>query len=128
MLSMRSKAKWLGSAFADACASGSTCGIGGFVQPPAGPAIWFSERFSTADFAALSIQLGADLQKHIAFLEAFAQVGILRILVKTCSNQRLNLAFVSHADNTGAEARLNSLFSTKYPMNLLLEKVSLLLG
>ena len=88
----------------------------------AGPAIWFSERFNTADFAALSIQLGADLQKHIAFLEAFAQVGISRILVKTCSSQRLNLAFVSHTDNTGADARLSNLFSIKYPM-FFLEKI-----
>ena len=108
----------LGSAFADACARGSTCGIGGYVLPPADPAIWFSERFNAADFAALSIQLGADLQKHIAFLEVFAQVGILRILVKTCSNQRLNLAFVSHTDNTGADARLSNLFSIKYSMFL----------
>jgi hypothetical protein len=40
------KKYWDGEAAADACASGSTCEIGGFVKAATGQVYWFSEIYS----------------------------------------------------------------------------------
>ena len=51
------KPYWPGYAAADACASGTTCGIGGFIKSPDNRVIWFSEIYSHADFSNLQVQL-----------------------------------------------------------------------
>eukprot|EP00438_Fugacium_kawagutii_P000882 Skav218514 [mRNA] locus=scaffold1564:342744:345770:+ [translate_table: standard] len=128
VVSMRPKPRWDGEAYADAFADKHVCGIGGFIQQAGQPPLWFSERFSGDDFTQQDILLGVDLQKHIGFLEALAQVANLHLLIRESSHSRVNLTFVSGTDNTGAESRLNTLFSTKYPMCCLLERVSFLLA
>ena len=127
LLSMRPKPLWPGAAFADACANGAVCGVGGFLKGPNGMC-WFSETFQHSHFAALPLKLDMDLQKSISFIETLAQFALLHCLVQSHSACRLNWKITSFTDNTGAEARLNSLFSTQYPMNFLLERISLLLS
>lgn len=128
LVPMRPKPRWPGLSFADAFAEQDLCGIGGYIQLPNSPPIWFSERFTSKDFDSIGLDLGRDLQKHIGFLEALAQLANLHLLTRSHSNHRVNLNFTTNTDNTSAEARLNNLFSTKYPMNKLCTRVSFLLA
>lgn len=128
LVTMRPKPAWPGISFADAFAEQDLCGIGGFIQSPNEPPIWFSERFTTKDFQSVGLELGSELQKHIGFLEALAQLANIHLLTRSFANHRINMNISTNTDNTSAEARLNSLFSTHYPMNKLLARVSFLLA
>ena len=67
------KAYWPGYAAADACASGTTCGIGGFVQSIDGTVYWFSEIYSHSEFADLDVELDQ---------ECNAQFQLLKLLLR----------------------------------------------
>lgn len=123
-ISMRPSPSWPGIAKADAFAAGAECGIGGFIQFPNGSIQWFSERFCQSDFHQLSIPLATDLQRNIDFLETLAQLALLHLVTEHQSHVRFPFRIVTHSDNTTAEATGNSLFSTKMPLALVLERLS----
>ena len=58
------KRYWDGECAADACASGPTCQIRGFLKQQ-GMRIWFSEKFGFADFTELGINISQDLQRSM---------------------------------------------------------------
>ena len=51
---------------ADAFASGEELGIGGFIEFPGSPPIWFSERYNLSDFKYLDLPLHRDAQRDIS--------------------------------------------------------------
>ena len=123
---LRPKQLWTGECAADACAHGDTCQIGGFIRFPSGTAVWFSETFSYAKFESMHIPVSKEMQKCIACFETLAQIAILFIFSRSSPGFRYPLRIPSLTDNTGAEAGGNKLFSMSSPMNLFLEKLTLL--
>ncbi|CAE7198654.1 unnamed protein product [Symbiodinium sp. CCMP2592] len=113
-------------AFADASASGPSCSLGGFVSCPVLGQVWFTETFSVQEFEAAGIPFGNDLAKEIASCEALAQAGLILALSRLAPCSRVPLRLPSLCDNSGAEAGLNKMFSTKFPLGLVLEHIALL--
>ena len=105
---------------ADALAAGSTTTVGDFVQHPDFGELWFSEQFSFSDFADLGIPVNEDMSKNIACFEALAQGALIfsaSALLPAC---RVRVILKSLSDNAAAEAGLNSLFTTAFPLALFL--------
>ena len=122
---MQRKRYWTGTAAADACASGGSCQIGGFIRDAQGVTHWFSEKFEHKDFPLDQVPLEADMQKHIACFETLAQIALLLMTAKTYPSFRIPICLKSLSDNTGAEAGSNRMFSTSFPLCLFLEKLCL---
>ena len=128
IFSMRPKQPWKGLAFSDAYAQGTNAGIGGFIQTPHNDIFWFSLQLQLSDFRDLEIPLQDDLQKDIVFLEALGQLALLHMLIRITGHCKLPFAIFTQTDNTGAESTLNSMFTTKFPLALVVERVSLMMA
>ena len=120
------KAYWPGEAAADACASGSTCGIGGFLKSPTGQIYWFSENYPHADFSALDVDLDSDMQRSISSFETLAQIALLFVTARFFPAHRMPICLKTLSDNTGAESGSNKLWSMSYPLSIFLERMCLL--
>lgn len=123
---MRPRSTWSGTAAADACAHGSHCQVGGFLQFPNGDIRWFSERWSVTDFQALDIPVNNDSQKDISSYELLAQICLVYCFIHLKPGQRLGITIRSWSDNTGAEATGNTLFTTTFPLCLFAERLCIL--
>ena len=117
---------WQGFCAADACAYDDICQIGGFIRFPSGSTVWYSARFTYADFAQLDIPVTSEMQKFIACFETLAQIALMFILSRNSPGYRFPLRIASLTDNSGTESGGNKLFSTTFPMNLFLEKLTIL--
>ncbi|CAE7674243.1 unnamed protein product, partial [Symbiodinium sp. CCMP2592] len=62
---------------ADACAKGNDIGIGGWVELPNQPIVWFSEWFTVQDFRALGLPMKDDANLDITAYETLAQLALL---------------------------------------------------
>ena len=122
---MTPKPYWHGEAAADACASGTSCQIGGFIRTSSGVS-WFSEQFTLSDFEQLGLKLSEDLQRHITCFETLAQIGLLFLASRTFPAHRFPICLRTLSDNTGAESGSNKLWSMSYPFCVFLEKLCLL--
>jgi len=111
------------AAAADACASGDSTQIGGYVQSEDGQCKWFSLKLHHNDFAEMGICLEADLQRSITCMETLAQIGILFLTARFFYFARMPIRLTSLSDNTGAEASSNKLFCTSKPLCLFVEKL-----
>ena len=120
------KKYWDGEAAADACASGNTCQIGGFVKSTAGQIYWFSEIYSHADFMHLDVELNPEMQRSISSFETLAQIALLFVTSKFFPAHRMPVCLKSLSDNSGAESGSNKLWSMTYPLSIFLEKMCLL--
>ena len=109
-------------AAADACAHGQMAQIGGFLQLPE-RTVWFSERFTPEDFYKLDVEVNHNMQRDIVCYETLAQLAIVKLLTRLIPAQRYALRISSLSDNTGAEAGINTLFTTKTPLAYFLEKL-----
>jgi len=120
--SMYPKPIWPGFSAADACATGSTFQIGGFIELD-DMRLWFSERFTVADITALGLPMRLEAQKDIACYETLAQMALLHIFAFQYPHQRLRVILPTVSDNTSAEAGVNQLFTTSEPLCFFLEKI-----
>ena len=110
---------------ADAMASGSTVGIGGFASlSSAGPLLWFSEIFEVEDFVALGLRMAPQSQRDITCYETLAQHALLLLVGEHLPSGRLQLQLPTLCDNSGAEASVNKLFSTVYPICMFLQRIA----
>jgi len=123
---LRPRHLWTGECAADACAFSDICQIGGFIRFPSGTTVWFSEKFCYEDFSSLQIPVTQEMQKCIASLETLAQIAILYIVAKSSPGFRYPLRIPSLTDNTGTESGGNKLPSQKSPLNLFLERLTML--
>ena len=80
------KQYWSGTAAADACASGTTCEIGGFVTSVTGKSYWFSEIYSHSDFKDLGVELDPEMQRSISSFETLAQIALLFVTARFFSS------------------------------------------
>ena len=64
-----------------------------------------------------------NMQRDIVCYETLAQLAIVKLLAQCMPAQRYSLRISSLSDNTGAEAGVNSLFTTNLPLALFLEKL-----
>ena len=112
-------------AAADAMAAGSSIGVGGFLKFEGSPAVWFSERFSPADFLPFAA-VADDAQKDIACYELFGQMILLWIFAQRAGQHSFLLALRTLCDNTGAEATGNRLYTGKFPLASFAQRLSLL--
>ena len=124
-VSMWPKPNFVGESAADACASGNSCQIGGFIRTN-DQTRWFSERFFFNDFRALDIPVSMEMQKNIACHETLAQIAILKTASMEFTVGRIPLRIPSVSNNTSAEAGINRVFSTSHPLSLFFERLSLL--
>ena len=113
---------WPGFSAADACATGSTFQIGGFIELDESR-LWFSERFSVAEVTALGLPMRLEAQKDIACYETLAQMALLHTFAFQYPHQRLRVILPTVSDSTSAEAGFNQLFTTSEPLCFFLEKI-----
>ena len=120
--SMYPKPVWPGFSAADACATGSTMQMGGFVEDR-GQHFWFSEQFQVPDFIQLGLPMRTEAQKDIACYETLAQMALLYVFSKRFPHQRMKIILPTVSDNTSAESGVNQLFTTSEPLCFFLEKL-----
>ncbi|CAE7250897.1 unnamed protein product [Symbiodinium sp. CCMP2592] len=101
---------------ADACAQGSSIGIGGFLRVEGSPVLWFSERFEKSDFDDLNIPLDNNTQKNIGCWELLAQIALALLFAETCPGGRCRLQLRTFCDNASAQASANRLMTTSSPL------------
>ncbi len=126
LVPLRPRPFWSGQAAADAFATSSVCGIGGFIRTASNKCLWFSERFVKHDFDHLEIRIDEDLQKIISALELLAQMAIIWTVARLYPGHRVPIKVNSFSDNTEPESDSNKLFTMKFPQCLFVEKLCLL--
>ena len=119
---MYPKPVWPGFSAADACATGSTMQMGGFVEDR-GQHFWFSEQFQVPDFIQLGLPMRTEAQKDIACYETLAQMALLYVFSKRFPHQRMKIILPTVSDNTSAESGVNQLFTTSERLCFFLEKL-----
>ena len=112
-------------AAADAMASGSEFGIGGYIRSSTGT-IWFSEFFNVADFAFASIPLKSQASDDISSYECLAQIALVVLLRSRCPGARCRIRLASFCDNTGAESAANTFYSATMPLVAFAQRLALL--
>ena len=109
-----------GSGAADAYATSSKAGIGGWfllAEENNSPveAFWFSEDLDVTDFPA-AWDMKYDLQKYIASLELLAQLALLWARAGLAPSRSQAVALRHFSDNTPTEGAVNRLYSSSAPM------------
>ncbi|CAE7197295.1 unnamed protein product [Symbiodinium sp. CCMP2592] len=111
---------------ADACAQGTSIGIGGFITLPGSDSLWFSERFDLADFKYLELPLHSESQKDISCWETLAQVGLMLLFGHLCPGGRMRICVPSFCDSSGAESICAKLLTTKSPLCFFTQLVAMI--
>ena len=93
-------------AFADACASSSSAGLGGFVRLPSGACLFFQYTFTQSQLNALFPWFLADEppQHYIAAWQLLAQCGLLHLLSCLLPPGRPPLHVTFRCDNSAADS------------------------
>ncbi len=114
------------TAAADACASGESIGLGGWFglneelrNPAAARVYWFSLQLKVTDFPP-DWEVPPDAQKSISAWELLAQLILLIGIVATFGPQG-RVRVTSASDNVAAVAAGGKLFSTAFPLALILQ-------
>ena len=118
---LRSKPILACKAAADACAEGTTVGIGGWFIFSRSVS-WFAE---TWDFQEVQQQwpcLTKEAQRYIACFETLAQ--LMRVAWTAEGQAVRGLCMPSGTDNTASEAGVNKLFTTAWPLRIFVQLVA----
>ena len=110
-------------AAADACAEGSTVGIGGWVITPTALA-WFAETWDITQIRQAWPFLTKGAQAYIASFETLAQFALLQCTHRITGHGHLQVLVPTGTDNTATEAGLNKLFTTKWPLSHFLQLIA----
>ena len=109
---------------ADACASGSSTGIGGWVKFPGQESLWFSERFTVQDFLSREVPVDTDANHDIVSYETLAQVALVVAFASACVGGRMRIQLPAFTDNSGTEAVCNKLFTTVQPLAFFVQRLA----
>ncbi|CAE6939602.1 unnamed protein product [Symbiodinium sp. CCMP2592] len=109
---------------ADACAKGNDIGIGGWVELPNQPIVWFSEWFTVQDFRALGLPMKDDANLDITAYETLAQLALLIAFISITPTGRLRVCIPSWSDNLGTESLTNKLFTVHTPLCFFAQKLA----
>ncbi|CAE7243204.1 unnamed protein product [Symbiodinium sp. CCMP2592] len=109
---------------ADACAKGNDIGIGGWVELPNQPIVWFSEWFTVQDFRSLGLPMKDDANLDITAYETLAQLALLIAFISITPTGRLRVCIPSWSDNTGTESLTNKLFTVHTPLCFFAQKLA----
>lgn len=112
-------------AAADAFADSKEFGIGGWIITSS-QVLWFSEQFNIDQLRTFLPGLQKDAQKYISAFEVLAQLALLLMAIRQLASQELQLCLPSSSDNTGAEAGINKMLTTKEPTTSFLQMISTL--
>ena len=110
-------------AAADACAEGAKVGIGGWFISSRSVS-WFAE---TWDFQQVQEQwpcLTKEAQRYIACFETLAQLALMRVAWTAEGQAVRGMCMPSGTDNTAAEAGVNKLFTTAWPLQVFVQLVA----
>ncbi|OLP86243.1 hypothetical protein AK812_SmicGene32672 [Symbiodinium microadriaticum] len=93
-------------AFADACASPTSAGFGGFVRLPDGRQLFFRDTFSAAELVSMFPWLPpqASVQSFISSWELLAQCALVYILHLLLGHSHLPVHCIFRCDNAAAES------------------------
>ena len=93
-------------AFADACATRLSAGLGGYVRLPDGRQRFFRNAFSHTELSALFAWLPAEssLQSFISSWELLAQCALLYLLHQLLGDSHLPVHCIFRCDNSAAES------------------------
>ena len=79
-------------------------------------AVWFAETWHMQDLRAAWPFLSKGAQAYISSFEALAQLILLQAAYYRLHHKHTSFCLPSGSDNTAAEATLNTLFSTSWPL------------
>ena len=108
---------------ADAMADGHTVGIGGWLSTPA-RTLWFAQQWHIGELRAAWPFLTKDAQQYIACFETVAQWVLLQMAYDVTGCSSLRFCVATRSDNSPAQAAINKLFTTAFPLSFFLEKVA----
>jgi len=109
---------------ADACAKNDDIGIGGWVQLPGQPCVWFAERFKVQDFLDLGLPMQAQANLDITSYETLAQIALVVCFAAFTQTGRLRVRIPSWSDNSGTESVANKLFTVRSPVCIFAQKLA----
>ncbi|CAE7316944.1 unnamed protein product, partial [Symbiodinium microadriaticum] len=107
---------------ADACATESSMGLGGYVCWPNGRSHWFAVSLSASELQDLSDIFQVPLQSQIAALELLAQLLLLWCVHQALPSCRGRLRVCLRCDNSAAEAAASKGMSPVLAMSAVLQK------
>ena len=110
-------------AAADACAEGSTVGIGGWVITSSAVA-WFAETWDMTQVRQAWPFLTKSAQAYIASFETLAQFALLQCTHRITGHGHLQVLVPTGTDKTATEAGLNKLFTTKWHLSRFLQLIA----
>ena len=113
-------------AAADARADGDLVGIGGFIEWPSRQISWFSQSWRVPDLSSLGVPLQVPARQDITCYETLAQLGLILCLRSVVPLARWTVRLRTLSDNTGAEAGINKLYSSAFPLSVFLKRLSML--
>ncbi|CAE7498620.1 unnamed protein product [Symbiodinium natans] len=113
-------------AAADARADGDLVGIGGFIEWPSRQISWFSQSWRVSDLSSLGVPLQVPAHQDITCYETLAQLGLILCLHSVVPLARWTVRLRTLSDNTGAEAGINKLYSSAFPLSVFLKRLSML--
>ena len=113
-------------ASADARADGDLVGIGGFIEWPSRQISWFSQSWRVPDLSSLGVPLQVPAHQDITCYETLAQLGLILCLHSVVPLARWTVRLRTLSDNTGAEAGINKLYSSAFPLSVFLKRLSML--
>ena len=102
-------------AAADACAEEDMVGVGGWLIT-SHAVVWFSEMWSIQDLRLTWPFLTKKAQAYISSFEALAQFILLQAAYHRQHHKHATFCLPTGSDNSAAEATLNTLFSTTWPL------------
>ena len=111
---------------ADASAQGQSACVGGFVSHPTLGQRWFREEFSYQECRTLGVAVRDQMQLEVSSYEALAQAGLIVAASQLLPCSRITIKPRTHSDNSGAEAGMNTNFTTAEPLCYFLEGIALL--
>ena len=110
-------------AAADACAEEEVVGIGGWAVA-ASQMVWFAETWTMQDVRRVWPCLVKPAQRYIACFETLAQLALLQATHSHIGGGRYSFSTVSGIDNSAAEAGINKLFTTSWPLQVFVQLVA----
>ncbi|CAE7256654.1 unnamed protein product [Symbiodinium microadriaticum] len=107
---------------ADACATETSMGLGGYVCWPSGRSHWFALSLSATELQDFSDLFPVPLQSHIAALELLAQLLLLWCIHQALPSCRGRLHAFLRCDNSAAEAASSKGMSSVLAMSGVLQR------
>ena len=86
--------------------------------------VWFAETWTMQDVRRVWPCLSKPAQRYIACFETLAQLALLQATQSHIGGGRYSFSMLSGTDNSAAEAGINKMFTTSWPLQIFVQLVA----